>query len=128
MIQEYSTKQTTQQQHTHALKRGQPLKFAFILHRLSGLLLALFLPAHFWVLSLVIFDKYRLTLFLEVTQLPIVKLAETILVSLLAVHFFGGLRLMAFESFSWPSHQKTTAAAALSMAIFIAMLFFLRTI
>ena len=32
--------------------RKQSLWFAFIMHRISGLVLALFLPLHFWVLSL----------------------------------------------------------------------------
>ena len=128
MIKEYAVKKTTEKQHRHARTRGQPLRLAFILHRLSGVLLALFLPVHFWVLSLVISDADRLTLFLELTEMPLIKLAETLLVCLLAVHFFSGLRLMAFEWFSWPSHQKTSAAAAVSMAILIAMLFFLRTL
>ena len=34
--------------------RTHPLWFAFLLHRLSGLGLALFLPIHFYMLSLAI--------------------------------------------------------------------------
>ncbi len=41
--------------------RKQPLWFAFILHRISGLVLALFLPLHFWVLSLALRDPPRWT-------------------------------------------------------------------
>jgi len=94
----------------------------------SGLLLVIFLPMHFWVLSLAVSDADRLALFLEMTHNPVVKLAETVLVGLLAVHFFGGMRLMAFEWFGWPAYQKTAAAAVLSVAIFIAMLFLFRTL
>ena len=83
---------------------------------------------HFWVLSLAVSDADRLALFLEMTHNPVVKLAETVLVCLLAVHFFGGMRLMAFEWFGWPAYQKTAAAAVLSVAVFIAMLFLFRTL
>ena len=128
MLQEYTAKKTTHRQHAHARRRGQPLRYAFVLHRLSGLLLVIFLPMHFWVLSLAVSDADRLALYLEMTHNPVVKLAETVLVGLLAVHFFGGMRLMAFEWFGWPAYQKTAAAAVLSVAVFIAMLFLFRTL
>ena len=40
--------------------RGQPLYLAFILHRLSGLGLAIFLPFHLYVLGLALGDGARL--------------------------------------------------------------------
>ena len=40
--------------------RTHPLWYAFILHRVSGALLALFLPAHFWVLSMALNEAARL--------------------------------------------------------------------
>ena len=84
---------------------------AYILHRLSGLGLALFLPLHFWVLSLAMTDPARLDGFLSWTEQSLVKLAEFGLVFLLAVHMFGGLRLMALEWLPWSAPQKTLAAA-----------------
>ena len=39
--------------------RAHPLWYAYILHRVSGLLLALFLPAHFYVLSLALMRTFR---------------------------------------------------------------------
>ena len=77
--------------------RSHPLWFAFLLHRISGLGLALFLPVHFYMLSLAITAPERLDRLLRFTDLTIVKLAEFGLVFLLAVHLFGGLRLMALE-------------------------------
>ena len=56
--------------------RKQPLWFAFIVHRISGLILALFLPLHFWVLSLALNDRAALDGFLSWTDFWYVKLAE----------------------------------------------------
>ena len=54
--------------------RTHPLWFAFLLHRLSGLGLALFLPIHFYMLSLAISAPARLDGFLRFTDLTIVKM------------------------------------------------------
>lgn len=108
--------------------RAHPLWIAYILHRLSGLGLALFLPVHFWVLSLAMTDPARLDGFLRLTEAGVVKLAEFGLVFLLAVHMFGGLRLMALEWLPWSAPQKTLAAGAASASLLIAMLFLLKAI
>ena len=84
------------------VRQGQPLWYAYILHRLSGLALALFLPLHFFVLGAVIEDAARLDALLSWSEMPVVKLSEVILVFCLAVHFFGGLRLLALELLPCP--------------------------
>ena len=108
--------------------RTHPLWLAYILHRVSGVSLALFLPVHFWVLSLAITDRQRLDGFLLLTETGAIKLAEFGLVFLLAVHMFGGLRLMAMEWLPWTASQKTLAAGATAASFLIAGLFFLRAI
>ena len=108
--------------------RREALWFAFILHRLSGIALALFLPAHFYVLALALEDEAALDGALGWTQGPAVKLAEFGLVFLLAVHLFGGLRLMALEFLPWSDNQKTYAAAAAGLAFLVAGGFLLRAI
>jgi len=105
--------------------RNHPLWFAFVLHRLSGFLLALFLPAHFLVLGLAINGAENLDGFLVLTDNRVVKLAEFGLVFLLAVHMFGGLRLLALEFLAWMPRQKTYAAASLATGFFIACGFLL---
>ena len=90
--------------------------------------LALFLPFHFWVLALAMTDPARLDGFLNMTQAGAVKLAEFGLVFLLAVHMFGGLRLMALEFLPWTPSQKTLAAGATAVSFLIAGLFFLKAI
>ena len=105
--------------------RSHPLWFAFALHRASGLLLALFLPLHFLVLGLAINGAEGLDGFLVLTENTVVKLAEFGLVFLLAVHMFGGLRVLALEFFVWSPRQKTYAAASLAGSFFIACGFLL---
>lgn len=101
------------------------LRLAHILHRLSGLGLALFLPIHFWVLSKAIRAPETLDAMLTLTEQPFVKAAEFGLVFILAVHAFGGLRLMALEHLGWSSRQKTLAAASVAGAFFVSGLFLL---
>jgi fumarate reductase subunit D len=95
--------------------------WAFLVHRVSGVLLAAFLPVHFLVLSLAIGGEARLEEFIRWTDQPLVKLAETVLVLLLAAHLAGGLRLLAIEFLPWRDGQRTivavTAAATLAMGL-----------
>ena len=108
--------------------RNHPLWFAFIVHRISGLALACFLPVHFYVLSLALHDTAALDGFLDWTRQPLVKGAEFALVFLLAVHAFGGLRLLALEFLPWGARQKTYAAAAIAASFVVACMFALRAV
>ena len=108
--------------------RAHPLWYAYLLHRLSGLGLALFLPLHFWVLSKALTDPAGFDGFIAWTDRPLVKVAEWGLVFLLAVHAFGGLRLLALEWLPWTSRHKTLAAAAAAGAFFVSGTFLLAAI
>jgi fumarate reductase subunit D len=108
--------------------RTHPLWFAYALHRASGLGLAVFLPVHFYVLSKALTDPASLDALLRFADNPMVKLAEFGLVFGLAVHIFGGLRLMALEWLPWSDRQKTLAASAVAGAFLISTTFFLRAI
>lgn len=108
--------------------RQQPLWFAFMLHRLSGLALALFLPIHFYVLSLTLTNPEALDQFLTWTAQPLVKGGEFILVFLLAVHLLGGLRLLTLEFLPWQARQKTLAAVAVSLAFILGMMYLLKNV
>lgn len=110
------------------MARAHPLWLAYLLHRLSGIALALFLPVHFYTLALATTDAARLDGFLRFAELPAVKVAEWGLVFLLAVHMFGGLRLMAMEWLPWSGPQKTWAAAAVAGAFAVSGGFFLRAV
>ncbi len=96
---------------------------AAMVHRISGVLLAAFLPLHFLVLGLAIEGEAQLDGFLAWTKSPLVKLAETGLVLLLAIHLLGGLRVLVIENMPWRDGQKRMATMAAIAAVGIAGIF-----
>lgn len=98
---------------------------AFVIHRISGLALAVFLPVHFWALGTAIEGAATFDGFLRWTDQPLVKLAETALVVLLALHLAGGVRLLALEFLGWRPWQKTTVAASAGFGLAVGLLFLL---
>ena len=98
-----------------------------MVHRISGLALACFLPLHFLALGLAIDGASRLDGFLAWTTNPVVKLAETGLVFLLAVHMLGGLRVLVIENLPWRDGQKQFATAALAAAVLAGIVFLMRS-
>jgi fumarate reductase subunit D len=105
--------------------RNHPAYWAFLVHRLSGVLLSLFIPLHFWVLGQALHGEARLESFLRWSDQPLVKFAETVLVLLLAAHMTGGLRLLALEFLAWRNWQKSLLAAAGGATLAAALLFLL---
>ena len=103
--------------------RNHPAYWAFLVHRLSGLALALFLPVHFWALGQALQGAERLENFLRWTDAPLFKFAEWGLVLLLAAHLTGGLRLLALEFLPWRDWQKSLAAAAAGLALVAGLAF-----
>jgi len=103
--------------------RSHPGWWAFIVHRVSGIALALFLPAHFLALGTAIEGEAKLEGFLRWSERPMVKLAEWILVMLLAAHFAGGLRLLALEFLPWREWHKTLAALGAAFAVAAGLVF-----
>ena len=94
-----------------------------MVHRISGLALACFLPLHFLALGLAIDGEVRLDGFLKWTANPLVKLGETALVFLLAIHMLGGIRVLVIENLPWHEGQKQLVTAALVAASVAAMVF-----
>lgn len=105
--------------------RNHATYWAFVLHRVSGLTLALFLPVHFYVLAMALEGENVLDGFLIWSQLPMVKLAEAGLVFLLAAHLTGGVRLLALEFLPWRDWQKTLVAVSGGLSLAAGLLFLL---
>jgi len=103
--------------------RDHPAYWAFVLHRVSGLVLALFVPVHFYVLGLALEGEAVLDGFLAWTENPLVKLAEAGLIFLLAAHMTGGLRLLSVEFLPWREGQKTLVAIAGGLGVAAGLLF-----
>ncbi len=97
--------------------RNHPAWWAFLVHRLSGLALAAFLPLHFWALGQALHGAAALDAFLRWTDQPLVKASEWAIVVLLAAHLAGGLRLLALELLPWRDWQKSLLAAAAGLTI-----------
>jgi fumarate reductase subunit D len=91
--------------------------WAFMVHRVSGLALAVFLPLHFWTLANALQGS------LDWTSQPLVKLGEWLIVVALAAHLGGGLRVLALEFLPWREWQKALAAAAAALALAIGLAF-----
>lgn len=107
-----------------ARARGHAAYWAFVVHRISGIALTLFLPLHFFVLSQALARPAALNDFLAWTRQPAVKFAETILVLALAAHLAGGVRLLLVEFVGWRADwQKTAIALAGAAAVAYALLF-----
>jgi fumarate reductase subunit D len=106
-------------------RRSHPAYVAFVVHRLSGLLLALFLPMHFWALGQAIEGEARLESFLRWTDNPLTKFAEFGLVVLLAAHLGGGLRLLLLEFAGWRDWQSRLIAFAFTLGLAFGLLFLL---
>jgi fumarate reductase subunit D len=106
--------------------RGSALWIAAMIHRLSGLALAIFLPIHFFVLGLSFHGGARLDTFLRWTDQPLVKFAEAGLVFLLTIHLLGGLRVLVIENFDWRDGQKQLATLAAAVSAVVAFIFLVR--
>ncbi len=102
--------------------------WAFVLHRVSGLLLAIFLPAHFYVLGLAIQGEAAMDGFIRWTDAPLVKAAEVILIILLAAHLTGGLRLMALEFFGSRESSKTAVAIGVGISLAVGLAFLINVV
>lgn len=95
--------------------------WAFLMHRLSGLALAVFLPMHFWALGLALRGDAALDGFLRFSDRPLFKAAEWGLVVLLALHMMGGVRLLLIEFTQWSGLRKDWIAGAAGFAALAGM-------
>jgi succinate dehydrogenase subunit D len=105
--------------------RNHPAYWAFVMHRASGVLLAAFLPLHFWALGLALRGEAALESFLRWSEQPLVKASEAVLVVLLAAHMTGGLRLLALEFLAWRDWHKGLLAAAAGVTLAAGLAFLL---
>ncbi len=103
--------------------RQHPAWWAFAMHRISGLALAVFLPMHFWALGLALRGDAALEGFLRFSDRPLFKFAEWGLVILLALHMMGGVRLLLIEFTRWSGLRKNWIAGAAGFAALVGMAF-----
>jgi fumarate reductase subunit D len=102
--------------------RGNVGYWAFVVHRVSGIALAFFLPLHFWALSTSLQGAAALDGFLRWTDAPLFKFAEWGLVILLTAHMAGGMRLLVIEFGQWRGTRKLWIAVALAASVAVGVL------
>jgi fumarate reductase subunit D len=107
---------------------AHPAWWAFLVHRLSGLGLALFLPLHFWVLGEALLGAAALARSIRLVDQPLFKLAEWSLVVLLSLHLVGGVRLLLIEFGPWTGPRKNWIAIAAGFSVATGMAFALALI
>lgn len=103
----------------------QPGYVAALLHRLAGLALAIFLPIHFAALARALNGADALDEFLSITQTPVLKIAEVVIVVALALHMALGLRVLAIEFLPIRERTGIAVSACLAAAFAIGLLFVL---
>ena len=103
--------------------RRNPGLVASVLHRLSGIALALFLPAHFIALGLALSGAPALERFLTLTANPLMRTLEAGLVGALALHLACGLRVLAIEILDFRERTATSVALCVALGLFLGLLY-----
>lgn len=103
----------------------QPGYIAALLHRLAGIALAIFLPIHFLALATAINGADALDAFLTVTQTPVLKFAEGVIVMALALHMTLGLRVLAVEFLPMRERTAVAVSACFAATLAVGLLFIL---
>ena len=98
---------------------------AALIHRLSGIALALFLPMHFIALGTALQGVDRFESFLGLTQNGFVRTAEWGLVCALAVHMALGLRVLAIEGLRYRERTALVVSGCLATSFAVGLLFLL---
>jgi fumarate reductase subunit D len=102
---------------------GHPAWWAYLTHRGSGLLLAIFLPIHFWALGTALGGPASLDAFLRFAEIPLVRFAQWGLVVLLVVHLTGGLRLLLIEFRPWSGLRHDWIAGTVGAGLMIGLVY-----
>ena len=97
--------------------------FIYMAHRVSGLLLACFLPIHFFLLSQSLLGANEFDRYLKLTDFWAFKVGEWGLVTLLTIHLVGGIRLLVIEFGAWRGLRKGWIQVAIFLSIISGLLF-----
>jgi fumarate reductase subunit D len=103
----------------------KPGFLAAILHRLSGIALAIFLPAHFIALGTALGGADSFQSFLGVTHNLFVRIAEWGLVTALGLHMALGLRVLAIEWLAMQARNAIVVSICVACSVTVGLLFLL---
>ena len=98
---------------------------AAMIHRLSGIVLAIFLPLHFLALATALNGAPALDSFLALTRQPLIAALEFGIVVALALHITLGLRVLAIEFFDFREQTLVPLAVCTAAVFAVGLLFIL---
>jgi succinate dehydrogenase / fumarate reductase cytochrome b subunit len=81
--------------------------WAFLLMRISGLALALYLFMHLYVLTNLLEGPATFNQLMKMTQSPLIKFLELVLLGGVVYHAVNGIRILGVDFFSAAKHHKT---------------------
>ncbi|HID34714.1 MAG TPA: succinate dehydrogenase, cytochrome b556 subunit [Anaerolineae bacterium] len=88
--------------------KGGPGHYAFILHRLTGIGVALFLVLHILDNFVIMFGEEAFTEVLHLYSNPVMRLLEVFLIFSVIYHAFNGLRVIIVDFWAPGSHVQRT--------------------
>lgn len=103
----------------------QPGFLAALLHRLSGIALAVFLPLHFLALGTALGGADALQSFLGLTDNWYTRASEWGLVTALALHMALGLRVLAIEWLAVRERSAAVVSGCVAGSLAVGLLFLL---
>jgi succinate dehydrogenase / fumarate reductase cytochrome b subunit len=86
---------------------------AWVGHRISGLILLLYLALHLWGLGSATGGKAAFDTQMQTFSGPVFELLEALVVAIAAFHMFNGLRIIAVDFLGLTRHQKAMFAGVL---------------
>ena len=102
------------------LYRGQPGQWAWLLHRVSGVAVALFLFVHILDTALVGFGPGVYNFVVGIYARPTIRILEVLLMGAVLYHGGNGLRLIAIDF--WPDATRYNGTMMLVGAILFVVL------
>ena len=103
----------------------KPGFLAAMLHRLSGIALAVFLPLHFIALGTALSGADSFQSFLGVTHNGFVRVAEWGLVTALGMHMALGIRVLAIEFLAVRERSAIVVSTCVACSLTVGLLFLL---
>lgn len=93
--------------------------FSFVLRRLTGVALVLYLFTHMWVIGSITQGPEAFDARLNLVQTPIFKLLEIALLAAVVYHGFDGLRLLLVNWFKITDYRKSLLYAVLALSVLL---------
>lgn len=92
--------------------------FAWLIHRVTGIILTLYLVAHIYVLNH-LKDPEAYTRLMAAMENPFLKIGELILFAVVLLHVFAGIRITLLEIGVSTKYQKPIAYAGAFLIVII---------